>query len=51
MQSQDLKYITMKRTQERKKIDKLQSQLHLTSVEHDVKNKHIYFDNKKSRLH
>ncbi|XP_044259171.1 probable U3 small nucleolar RNA-associated protein 11 [Tribolium madens] len=43
MRSQDLKYITTKRTQELKKIEKLQAQLHLASVDHDVKNKHIYF--------
>ncbi|EEZ98784.1 putative U3 small nucleolar RNA-associated protein 11-like Protein [Tribolium castaneum] len=43
MRSQDLKYITTKRTQELKKIEKLQAQLHLASVDHSVKNKHIYF--------
>lgn len=44
MQSQDLKYITTKRTQELKKIEKLQAQLSLTSVELETKNKHIFFD-------
>ncbi|RZC43072.1 Utp11 domain containing protein [Asbolus verrucosus] len=43
MRSQDLKYITTKRTQELKKIEKLQAQLHLSSVDHQAKNKHIYF--------
>lgn len=43
MRSQDLKYITTKRTQELKKIEKLQAQLHLASVGHGVKNKHVYF--------
>lgn len=45
MCSQDLKYITLKRTQEQRKIERLQSQLHLSSVNHKVKNKHIYFKN------
>lgn len=33
----------MKRTQEQRKIERLQSQLHLASVNHNVKAKHIYF--------
>nr|CAH7746088.1 unnamed protein product [Callosobruchus chinensis] len=44
MRTQDLKYIVTKRTQELKKIEKLQAQLHLTSVEVTKKNKHIYYD-------
>lgn len=43
MRNQDVKYITFKRTLETKKIEKLQAQLHLTSVNHKVKNKHIRF--------
>jgi U3 small nucleolar RNA-associated protein 11 len=43
MRSQDLRYITTKRTQEVKKIEKLQAQLHLADVGHSIKNKHIYF--------
>ncbi|CAH0554016.1 unnamed protein product [Brassicogethes aeneus] len=44
MQTQDLKYITMKKTEEHKRIEKLQSQLHLSSVANKMQNKHIYFD-------
>ncbi|XP_018579243.1 probable U3 small nucleolar RNA-associated protein 11 [Anoplophora glabripennis] len=47
MRTQDLKYITTKRTQELKKIEKLQAQLSLSSVELQPKNKHIFFDKRK----
>ncbi|XP_066254017.1 probable U3 small nucleolar RNA-associated protein 11 [Euwallacea similis] len=47
MRTQDLKYIITKRTQEQRKIEKLQAQLHLTSVDHVTENKHIFFDKKK----
>lgn len=50
MKTQDLKYIITKRTQEQRKIEKLQSQLHLTSVEHNIQNKHIYFEKNDERL-
>lgn len=43
MRSQDIKYITLKRNQEQKKIEKLQAQLHLTDVSNKKKNKHLYF--------
>lgn len=49
MKTQDLKYITTKKTQELKKIEKLQSQLHLPSIDIGKKNNHIYFDKKKKR--
>ncbi|KAK4883577.1 hypothetical protein RN001_006896 [Aquatica leii] len=46
MQSQDLKYVNLKRTQERKKIERLQAQLHLSSVNQGIKNRHKYFEKK-----
>lgn len=49
MRTQDLKYIVLKRTQEMKKIEKLQSQLHLTSVKIDKQNQHVYFDKEKKK--
>lgn len=45
MRSQDLKYIILKRNQEQKKIEKLQAELHLTSIDNKKKNKHIRFKN------
>lgn len=41
MQTQDLKYISHKRLVESRKIDKLQSQLHLIDAEKS--NKHTFF--------
>lgn len=43
METQDSKYINMKRVIERKKIQRLESQLHFISKEKKVKNKHIFF--------
>ncbi|XP_075148995.1 putative U3 small nucleolar RNA-associated protein 11 [Haematobia irritans] len=44
METQDLKYITMKRTMEAKKIKRLQSQLHMIDFANTVPNKHLFFD-------
>lgn len=43
MRTQDLKYIILKRNQERKKIEKLQSSLNLMSIDRKRKNTHIRF--------
>ncbi|KAG5892652.1 hypothetical protein JTB14_025446 [Gonioctena quinquepunctata] len=44
MKTQDLKYIVTKKTIELKKIEKLQAQLHLPSIDVISRNNHIYFD-------
>lgn len=43
MSTQDLRYITMKRTMEMKKIETLQAQLHLLDTANSTENKHIFF--------
>lgn len=43
MQTQDLKYIAMKRTIESNKIQRLQSELHLIDAANTVRNKHTFF--------
>ncbi|KAJ8876279.1 hypothetical protein PR048_024189 [Dryococelus australis] len=43
MQTQDLRYISTKRTIESKKIDHLQSELHMLDAANKVRNKHIFF--------
>lgn len=43
METQDLKYVAYKRNIEAKKIDKLQSQLHLIDAANETQNKHIFF--------
>lgn len=43
MQTQDIKYVTMKRTIEAKKIQRMQSELHMLDAVNDVKNTHIFF--------
>lgn len=44
METQDLKYVSMKRTIEAKKIKRLQSQLHMIDFANTVPNKHLFFD-------
>lgn len=43
MQTQDIKYITMKKTIEANKIQKMQSELHMIDEANKVKNTHILF--------
>lgn len=43
METQDIRYVNLKRTQEMKRIERLQSQLHLIDVNNKPKNKHKYF--------
>lgn len=45
MQTRDLKYINMRATMERKKVDRLQSELHFLDQANKTKNNHIFFDN------
>lgn len=43
METQDKKYISMKRTIEANKIKRLQAHLHMTDVADRTKNKHVFF--------
>ncbi|XP_071566436.1 probable U3 small nucleolar RNA-associated protein 11 [Temnothorax nylanderi] len=43
METQDLRYVAYKRNIEAKKIDKLQSQLHMIDAANETQNKHIFF--------
>lgn len=43
METQDIRYIAHKRNIEAKKIDKLQSQLHMIDAANETENKHIFF--------
>lgn len=48
METQDLKYIAFKRNLEAKKIEKMQSQLHMIDAVNEIPNKHLFFvDNSK----
>ncbi|CAH2258256.1 probable U3 small nucleolar RNA-associated protein 11 [Pararge aegeria] len=46
MQTQDLKYVNMKRTVETRRIQRLQSQLHMTDVADSTPNTHTFFVDK-----
>ncbi|KYN34692.1 putative U3 small nucleolar RNA-associated protein 11 [Trachymyrmex septentrionalis] len=43
METQDLRYVAYKRNIEAKKIDKLQSQLHMIDAANETPNQHIFF--------
>ncbi|KAG5319306.1 UTP11 protein, partial [Pseudoatta argentina] len=43
METQDLRYVAYKRNIEAKKIDKLQSQLHMIDAANETQNQHIFF--------
>jgi len=50
MQTQDINYINSKRISEKRKLEKLQSRLHLISSDKAVKNKHtIFVDSEKEK--
>lgn len=44
MQTQDIKYITMKKTIEANKIKRMQSELHMIDAANKVENTHKFFD-------
>lgn len=43
MQTQDIKYITMKKTIEANKIQRMQSELHMIDEANNIKNTHTFF--------
>lgn len=43
MQTQDLKYISMKRTIEANKVARLQAELHMIDATNSIKNQHTFF--------
>lgn len=43
METQDIRYVAYKRNIEAKKIDKMQSRLHMLDAANDTKNKHTFF--------
>lgn len=50
MQTRDLKYINMRATMERKKVDRLQSQLHFLDQANQTTNSHIFFNDSDQRV-
>lgn len=44
MQTRDLKYINMRATMEKKKVDRLQSELHFLDQANQTINSHVFFD-------
>ncbi|CAF4949017.1 unnamed protein product [Pieris macdunnoughi] len=50
MQTQDIKYINMKRTIESRRIQRLQSQLHMTEIADSTSNTHIFLKSNRPRL-
>ncbi|XP_050419617.1 probable U3 small nucleolar RNA-associated protein 11 [Adelges cooleyi] len=44
MQTKDLKYINMRATMERKKVERLQSELHFLDQANQTKNTHMFFE-------
>ncbi|KMQ88010.1 putative u3 small nucleolar rna-associated protein 11 [Lasius niger] len=43
METQDIRYVAYKRNIEAKKVDKLQSQLHMIDAANETRNQHIFF--------
>lgn len=43
METQDIRYVSYKRNIEAKKIDKLQSELHMIDIANETKNRHTFF--------
>lgn len=50
MQTRDLKYINMRATMERKKVERLQSELHFLEQANVTKNNHIFFNDDQSTI-
>lgn len=50
METQDLKYVAYKRNIEAKKIDKLQSQMHMIDAANETQNQHIFFLDDKNEM-
>lgn len=50
MQTQDVKYITMKRTIEANRIKRMQSELHMLDAANHVKNTHTFFTDNDEKM-